>query len=579
MEEENKMEVLKIQGVPASLGIGIGKAVWLRRENFVQSEQFLASETERRFEVDKFRNSLKEALKELEGELEHPKRKLNEEERAILDTQIEFLLDPQLEEEVLTEIEKQGKTAMDAVIECVQKYVNVFRQMDDAYMNERASDIQDVGSRILNHVASQKRDVLHLDAEAIVLADEIYPSDALAMDLQNVKGFATQVGGLTSHTAILAKSKGIPAVLGCSHELMQVKEGQCLILDGEQGLIYVNPNEELLRVFRAKLEEAEEIAKRLAATSAKSAQMKDGTRINVLVNASNLDDLQRGMKYAADGVGLFRTELAFSGKEGLPSEEEQFQLYKALAQEAKGLPITIRTFDIGGDKPLGISDLEKEENPFLGFRGIRIGLARPELLETQLRAILRASAFGKFKIMFPMISQVEELRKAKMLFGQVKSALTLAQMPFDEHIALGIMIEVPAAAISSDVFAKEVDFFSIGTNDLCQYTMAVDRGNEQVRALYDPYNPSVLRLIRYTIEQANLAGIKTSLCGELASELLAVPLLLGLGLRQFSANATSIPALKAAIGRFSAEEAQIIGQKVLDMDSSELIKEFLQSLK
>jgi len=453
----------------------------------------------------------------------------------------------------------------------------VFKSMNDAYMSDRAADVKDIGDRILGNLnQSMEKTLQKFKFNTIIIADQLSPSDTITIDVTRVIAFATRIGGRTSHTAILAKSKNLPAVLGCGNTLSQIKNDDVIIVDGTNGKVLVNPDEKRFKEYAAKLQRYHQENDSLQSSDELLSQTSDGVKIKLMANISDADDMADSLKYGAEGAGLFRTELLFMNRNSLPTEEEQFQFYHKASLKARGKPVVIRTLDIGGDKSLDYLNLPKEENPFLGYRAIRICLDRKDFFVTQLKAILRASAMGNLYIMFPMISNVKELRLAKQILEEAKEELRRNQHSFDERIPVGMMMEVPSAALMADIFAKEVDFFSIGTNDLCQYTLAVDRVNEKVKDLYDPYNPAVLRLVRYVIEQGHQHNIHVGMCGELASDPLATLLLLGMGLREFSMSAGSIPRIKNLIVNNSCQTAREICEKVMAMDNSKNIIDYLK---
>ncbi len=449
--------------------------------------------------------------------------------------------------------------------------------MNDEGMSARSADIQDIGNRVLKHLNNSINTAPRtLEKDTIIIAEDISPSDAITMDRKHVIGFATIAGCKTSHTAILARAKGIPAVVACGDRLNLIKNNDIVILDGKSGHVLINPDTNSLDEYIRLRTEHIRMTEALKSLMDVSAVTADGTEITLMGNISDSGGLHEVFDNGGEGVGLFRTEMMFMGRDSLPSEDEQYEFYKKVAVESDDNPVTIRTIDIGGDKQIKYFDLPKEHNPFLGYRAIRISLAQPDLFSAQLKAILRASAFGNFKIMFPMISNVGELRNAKQILEQSKEDLRKRKIPFDERIQTGIMIETPSAAITADILAKEVDFFSIGTNDLCQYTLAVDRRNEKIEHLYDPFNPAVLRLIKYTIDQAQKNNIHVGICGELASEPMAVRLLLGMGLRELSMNAGSLFEVKKIILSTNIAQAKTMCERVMEMEDSASILEVLQ---
>jgi len=398
------------------------------------------------------------------------------------------------------------------------------------------------------------------------------------MDLRRIAGFALQAGGSTSHAAIVARLRGIPAVVGCGTSLDKVADNDILVLDGATGQLWVNPGDTQLMEFRRKKTALAENALLLASLKDVPARTVDGRRIRLLANISRVGDMKDAFRHGAEGVGLFRTEFLFMEKNSFPTEEEQFLAYKDLAGASQGTPVTIRTLDIGGDKPLPYFPMPKEQNPFLGHRAIRISLDKKDIFLTQLKAILRASAFGRLKILVPMVSSMQELRTAKDLFTTAKDELLRKDISFDKDIPFGIMIEVPSAAVIADLLAREADFFSIGTNDLCQYTMAADRMNDKVSHLCDPYHPAVLRLIHFVIQQAQLNNIPVSLCGEMAADPIATLLLTGMGLEEFSMNAPSIPTIKHIIVNSTMDKARQVLRQVMEFDDASDITQYLQDI-
>ena len=478
---------------------------------------------------------------------------------------------------MVEKITADKKNVSDALIATIANMVQLFQDMDDEYIKARATDIQDIGNRILKHLVKSKSGFTQaFKPGTIIIAEDIAPSDTITMDTRNVAGFATQMGSKTSHTAIIAKATGIPAIVGCGNELTVIKDNDLIILDGLTGLVFINPEDKIINEYNYKRDTYVSNSNKLKQLKEIQPITTDGTEIKLFANISSADDLEAVFDNGGEGVGLLRTELLFMGRDSFPTEDEQFEFYKRVALQSKGKSLVVRTIDIGGDKQLPYFYLPAEQNPFLGYRAIRICLDRTDLFITQLKAILRASIFGDLKIMLPMISNVQEVRQAKSIIAQAKQELLQANISFNAAIEVGIMIEIPSAAITADILAKEVDFFSIGTNDLCQYTLAVDRMNEKISHLYDPYNPGVLRLINYIIQQAHQHKIHVAMCGEMASDPLATLLLLGMGLTEFSMSAAAIPAIKNIIINNDTIKAKHIYEKVMAMDSSDSITQFLQ---
>lgn len=567
---------MMISGIGVSPGIAIGKARVVRKQAAALTGTLLLSDEEITIAIEKFDNAVAVSVTEVEAIMSNHDALQESEGLAILEAHIELLGDPQIREDVLEKIKTERKNINDAVIEVIQAAVEVFKSMDDDYMSARAADIEDIGNRIIKNL-TQATAVVNQEYEAgtIIIAEDLAPSDTITMNITKIAGFATQIGGKTSHAAIIAKSRGIPAVVGCGESLKTVQDGDMLILDGQAGSIVIHPDEETIKEFETKravwLRELD-LLRPLKDTPAKTI---DGTEIHLLANIADATEMESALEFGAAGSGLFRTEFLFLGRNDFPSEEEQFEFYKAVAIKAKGKQVTVRTLDIGGDKKLPYFNFPEEQNPFLGYRAIRLCLDRKDIFIAQLNAILRASAFGKLRVMFPMIATVNEIRAAKAILKEAMQELADQQTPFDKDIKIGIMIEIPSAAIIADLLAKEVDFFSIGTNDLTQYTLAVDRMNEKIKDLYDPFDPGVLRLIANVIEQGHKNNIEVGMCGELAGDPRATLLLLGMGLREFSMSASSIPLVKSKIIKTSLAEARKIYEDVRQMDNSKAITNYL----
>jgi len=568
----------EIKGIGVSPGISIGKARWLNKMKGVATGVLLQNEEGILEATILFETAIRLSVEEIEALLEERNASLSEEEMAILEIQVELITDPQLNDDVLALIRVDKKNANDALLEVIASLVKLFESMEDEYMRARSADMKDAGDRIWKNLHKHQTSLQNYEPGTIIIAQELAPSDTIGMDLRYIAGFATLLGSSTAHTAIIARAKGMPAVVGCGIALNDVKDGALLILDGKAGEVYCNPDNEIIEIFREKQARFIRLNEELKQLKNVPAITTDGTKITLLANIGGVDDLEAINDNGGEGVGLFRTELLFMERASFPSEDEQFELYKQVALRSKGRPLIIRTMDLGGDKDLPYFDLPVEQNPFLGYRAIRICLDRPDVFLAQLKAILRASVFGDVRIMFPMISGAQELRAAKSALEDAKRLLAGSGIPFNAQIKTGIMIEVPSAAITADILAKEADFFSIGTNDLCQYTLAVDRMNSKISYLYDPFDPAVLRLIGFVLDQAAKHGIPAGMCGELAGDPLATKLLLGMGLRDFSMSAAAIPAIKKIIISASSEEAKRVYETVKQMDNSETIKAYLKGL-
>ncbi|HMH22190.1 MAG TPA: phosphoenolpyruvate--protein phosphotransferase [Puia sp.] len=580
-----------MKGIGVSPGIAIGRAQVLKKQEILVTGIGLRSEEEVQQEIKKFEDAVKAAV----GEVEALKATLPDDDPGldILEIQTELLQDEQIGVDVTKKITIEKRCANDAVIEVIEIARDVFQNMNDEYFSAREADVQDAGNRILRHLNGSLQGLAQslwagrtersfsggaqiTGENTIIIAEDITPSDTLIMDTARVSGFATQTGSKTSHAAIIARAKGIPAVVGCGAGLEVIRTNDLVIVDGLEGVILVQPSQTMIDEYAArKMAFAKQVAL-LNDLKDVEARTTDGVKITLLANISGVAEMEASFLSGGEGSGLLRTEMLFMGRNALPGEEEQFEFYKSIAIKAKGRPVTVRSLDIGGDKQLPYLNLPAEPNPFLGYRAIRISLDQKEIFITQLRAILRASQFGQLKIMLPMISNVQEVRQARAILEEVKTDLSSAGIAFDRGIPLGIMIEIPSAAVTADILAREVDFFSIGTNDLCQYTLAVDRMNERVKHLYDPFNPGVLRLIQQVIVQGDKHHIHTGMCGELAGDVQATLLLLGMGLKEFSMSVSSIPYVKNIIIHNSMATAREICQRVMAMDSSETILDYLQ---
>lgn len=560
-----------IKGIDASPGVAIGK-VFLYKEVEVVLSEVKVSDV--KSEVERLLNAQGETKVQLEEIREKTRKKLGDEKASIFDGHITLLEDEDLVEEVVLKIEDEKKSAELALNEGIEEYCDMIANLDDEYLRERVADLRDISKRWINNILKiEVIDLGNLPANTVILARDLTPSDTAQMDLENVKGFVTEIGGKTAHSAIMARSLEVPAVVGTKDVLSLVKHGDSIIVDALSGDVIINPNEEDIKVYTEKrnvfLAEKEELKK----MNDKEAITNDGHRVQLWANIGGAKDIAGVLRNGADGIGLYRTEFLFMDNDRLPTEDEQFYAYKEVAERLEGKPVTIRTMDIGGDKALPYMKLPHEENPFLGYRALRVCLDRKDMFKTQLKALLRASAFGQVKIMFPMVIDLNEVRVTKALLEECKVELRADGISFDEHIKVGIMIETPAAAFRAKHFAEEVDFFSIGTNDLTQYTLAVDRGNEAISKLYDTYNPAVLEAIRVSIEGAHAAGITISMCGEFAGDEEATGLLLGLGLDAFSMSASSIPKIKKNVIASNYAEAKILASEAMELRTAAEIKE------
>ncbi|MDM8219179.1 phosphoenolpyruvate--protein phosphotransferase [Limosilactobacillus mucosae] len=528
-----------IKGIAASDGIGIAKAYLLIDPDLSFEKKKINDPVA---EYDRVEKAFSASIADLATIKQNAKSRLSDEELEVFDAHIAILSDPEMKSQIKDEIESQHVSAEEAMTDVTTDFANVLAAMtDNKYMQERAADVKDVAKRALSHLlGKQLPDIAAISEPVVIIAKEITPSDTSQMDAKFVKGLATDLGGRTSHAAIMARTLRIPAVVGSENVTSSVKSGDMVIVDGLHGNIIVDPSQAEIDEYQKKAtafeKERAEWAKLVDAPSAS----KDGKHFEIAANIGTPDDVADAVKQGADGVGLFRSEFLYMSSDHLPTEDEQFEAYKKAVVGMKGKPVVVRTLDIGGDKPLDYLPLPEEMNPFLGYRAIRICLHRPDIFKTQLRALIRASEFGPVEIMFPMIATLAELRQAKSIYQECKDELQKNHPGLGDNVKIGMMIEVPLAALYADQLAKEVDFFSIGTNDLIQYCFAADRGNDAVSYLYQPLNPAFLRLIKHVIDAAHANNTKAAMCGEMAGDQLAMPLLLGMGLDEYSMSASSI---------------------------------------
>ena len=569
-----------IKGIPASPGIAIGKAFLYKENKLEILEKSILSKEE---ELERLIKGREVAKKQLEEIKENTFQKLGKDKADIFEGHITLLEDEELFSEIDSKISEKKCTAEFALNEAIDEYANMLANLEDAYFKERAGDLRDIGKRWLYGVMNvQVVDLSKLEPETIIVARELNPSDTAQINLENVLAFVTEIGGKTAHSSIMARSLELPAVVGVGTVLENLEDNQILIVDALNGEVIVAPDEETLKIYREKRENFLKEKEELKALKDKEAISKDGIKVDVWGNIGSPNDLKGIVSNGGFGIGLYRTEFLFMEKDSFPTEDEQFEAYKIVAEGLKGYPVTIRTMDIGGDKSLPYMELPQEENPFLGWRAIRVCLDRQEILKTQFRALLRASKYGQIKIMLPMIMDIEEVRKAKAIFESCKKELREEGIEFDEKIMLGIMVETPAVAFRAKYFAKECDFFSIGTNDLTQYTLAVDRGNEKIANLYDTYNPAVLQAIKMLIDGAHEGGIKISMCGEFAGDENAVAILFGMGLDAFSMSGISIPRVKRILMKLDKKECEALVERILNLaTASEIkneIKEFMKNI-
>lgn len=566
-----------VVGTGAADGVGIGRAVIVKDVN---PEVVKKTISDVDIEEKKFLEILEETKKETLNMIETLKQRVGEKEAAILEGHILLMSDPSLIDEIVKIIKNDALNAEFAVESVCDLYAGMFASMDDELMQQRATDMRDIKFRLIKSLMGIKSvDISTLPEGSILIAEDLTPSMTSGLDPKAVYGIITELGGRTSHSAILARALEIPAIVACKDILTSVKDGDFICFNGKKAEVYINPDSSIEEEFRKEKEKFVQEKKDLETYKGKESITKDGRKVELAANIGNLNDATKALEYDAEGIGLFRTEFLFMDRDNLPTEEEQFEAYKKVATLMQGKAVIIRTLDIGGDKEIDYLGIEKDENPFLGYRAIRLCLDRYEdLYRPQLLALLRASAFGDIRIMVPFITCVDELRKAKELIEDLKKELDEKGIAYNKDIKVGIMIETAAASIMADVLAKEADFFSIGTNDLTQYTMAVDRGNDKVSYLYSTYNPAVLRSIRNIILAAKKENIPVGMCGEAAADELMLPLLLAWGLDEFSMSASSILKLRKRILNYTVEEATEIANKALEFVTEEEIRAYLKSV-
>ena len=568
-----------ISGILASPGIAFGKALLLKEDEIVIDRKKISADQVDQ-EVERFLSGRAKASAQLETIKTKAGETFGEEKEAIFEGHIMLLEDEELEQEIIALIKDKHMTADAAAHEVIEGQASALEELDDEYLKERAADVRDIGKRLLRNILGLKIiDLSAIQDEVILVAADLTPSETAQLNLKKVLGFITDAGGRTSHTSIMARSL-VPAIVGTGSVTSQVKNDDYLILDAVNNQVYVNPTNEVIDKMRAVQEQVASEKAELAKLKDLPAITLDGHQVEVCANIGTVRDVEGAERNGAEGVGLYRTEFLFMDRDALPTEEEQFAAYKAVAEACGSQAVIVRTMDIGGDKELPYMNFPKEENPFLGWRAIRIAMDRREILRDQLRAILRASAFGKLRIMFPMIISVEEVRALRKEIEIYKQELRDEGKAFDESIEIGVMVETPAAATIARHLAKEVDFFSIGTNDLTQYTLAVDRGNDMISHLYQPMSPSVLNLIKQVIDASHAEGKWTGMCGELAGDERATLLLLGMGLDEFSMSAISIPRIKKIIRNTNFEDAKVLAEQALAQPTTDelmtLVNKFIE---
>ena len=568
---------MRIQGISGSRGVAVGNVYRYIQEEIVIPDYTVADDKVEE-EIGKFAAAMAATLKQLDTIRQKALDEMGPEEAAIFEAHMQIAQDPSLSDGIKSLVESSHTNVVAATAQTIETFANIFLGMEDAYMRERGADIKDIGDRLMrNLLGMNPRGLSHISGEVILVAQDLAPSDTASLDKNVVKGIVTAAGGPTSHAAIMARTLEIPAVMGVG-DIESFVDGDKAVVLGTDGIVEMNPSDADWDEYTNQAAAFQEELKRLRESANLEATTTDGHHVELFGNIGKAKDAKNALTMGAQGIGLYRTEFLYMENDELPAEDVQFEEYKKVAQDMKGKPVIIRTMDIGGDKELKCLDLPSEMNPFLGYRAIRISLNRPDIFKVQLRALLRASAFGDIHIMYPMIASVEEVKQANAMLDECKAELTAEGKEFNKDIKVGIMIEVPAAAIISPILAKYVDFFSIGTNDLCQYTLAVDRMNEAIGSLYQPLHPGVLRLIKHVIDASHEQGKFTGMCGELASDPVATMILLGLGLDEFSMTASSIPLIKNILRSVSKAECEEVANKALTMDTAEEITGYAKSV-
>lgn len=565
-----------IQGIGASKGYGVGTIVRIEETDLSFEDKKI---TDVDSEVARFQKAVEDFTEKTMDMAAKMREQVGEKEAEILEGHVIMVSDPAMADEVTNQI-KDGTCAERALWNVCDMFIQIFSMAEDELTNQRVTDVQDMRNRLLKILLGKEEvDISQVPKGTILAARDLTPSMTVGLHKENVVGILTEVGGKTSHSAILARALEIPAVLSIPDIMQTVKDGQEAALDGDLGVVILDPSEEEKAEYHAKREQYLKEKEALRALVGKPTITADGKQVELVCNIGKPQDSDMVLERDGEGVGLFRTEFLFMDRTNTPSEEEQFQAYKQVAETMQGKPVIIRTLDVGGDKEIPYLNLEKEDNPFLGYRAIRVCLKQKDLYRAQLRALLRASAYGDIRIMVPMVTCLDELRQVKELLCELMKELNQEQIAYNKEIKVGIMVETPAASLMADLLAKEADFFSIGTNDLTQYTMVVDRGNAQVAYLYSAYNPAVLRSIAHVIACGNKAGIPVGMCGEAAADEKLIPLLLAYGLDEFSVSATSVLATRNTIAKWTIEEAKALAKEVEGLGTREEVEQLLEQRK
>ncbi|WP_404334395.1 phosphoenolpyruvate--protein phosphotransferase [Planococcus rifietoensis] len=566
----------RLSGIAASNGIAIAKAFRLEHPDLTVDKKNVADP---QAEIERFGSAVDESIAELEVIKKRTAEQISEKEADIFGAHLLVLQDPELIGPITDKIKTDSVNAEFALHETSTMFVDMFEAMDNEYMKERAADVRDVTKRVLAHLLGVKiQNPSLITDEVVIIAEDLTPSDTVQLNPQYIKGFITDIGGRTSHSAILARTLEIPAVVGAKSAMSSIQNGTIVIIDGLEGEILLDPDEATLAEYKEKQTAFADQKAEWAKLKNEATLTKDGVAVELGANIGTPKDLTGVLENGGEAIGLYRTEFLYMGRDNFPTEQEQFDAYSAVLKGMEGKPTVVRTLDIGGDKELSYLKLPKELNPFLGLRAIRLCLEMPDMFRTQLRALLRASVHGNLKIMFPMIATLDEFREAKALLLEEKAKLEAEGVEVSDSIEVGIMVEIPSTAVMADTFAKEVDFFSIGTNDLIQYTMAADRMNESVSYLYQPYNPAILRLVKTVIDASHKEGKWTGMCGEMAGDEIAIPILLGLGLDEFSMSASSILKARSQLSRLSKADMEGHTEHILGLATSQEVEDYVKNL-
>ncbi|HEX6790555.1 MAG TPA: phosphoenolpyruvate--protein phosphotransferase [Candidatus Krumholzibacteria bacterium] len=570
-----KVEVER-RGISASPGIVIGTA-FVRDSDRVSVPRGVVDPGRVELEIERFNRALADTSRDLRALTQDIATRMGEDHARIFDAHLLILSDATMTEDTVAIIRKERLNAAAAFDKVINRFIASIGGIADEYLKERTIDVQDVRKRVLRALVGTPAAAPKPSEPSIIVAHELSPSDTAQLDRRLVQGYVTDLGGRTSHTAIIARSQGIPAVLGLENLVERVETGDTLIVDGNTGVVVVNPSERTIANYREEITRFHALEEQLLMLTAYPAQTLDGRQFQLCANLDAANEVDSVLAHGGQGVGLFRTEYYFISQDYLPGEEDQYRVYRQVTEKMEGKPVVIRTLDVGGDKIASYLNRSPELNPFMGWRGIRFCLTRKDIFKTQLRAIYRASAHGQVKIMFPMISQIEEIVRAKEICAEVREELARDRYRFADHVPLGMMVETPSAVALADQFAREVEFFSIGTNDLIQYTMAVDRGNSKIAHLYQHLHPSIVRLLRLTAAAARRRGVHLAVCGEMAGDLLAVPILVGLGIDEFSVSPNVIPEVKRLIRSLTYDECRALVRRVSNLRTTAEIESEIEA--